>query len=162
MFKLKSDGYVYISDKGIEYELLEGVSVGTGIKYTSDIMFVMLNNCEYNVDNCVVDYVFGTRQFVENPKKYEETIKKMVDKYEDENFGLEKIINMLEEKMECGYAPQQLEVDFGMLDDTEGYYISKINGWGSTPITPILAVEGSFKDKELIKQLDDLNIAHCL
>ena len=28
MIKLKNDGYVYISDLGIEYELLEGVSMG--------------------------------------------------------------------------------------------------------------------------------------
>lgn len=87
MFKLKSDGYVYISDSGIEYELLEGVSVGTEIKYTSDIVFIILNNCEYNVDNYVVGYVFGAHYFAENPKEYEETIKKIVDKYEEEKIN---------------------------------------------------------------------------
>ena len=48
MLKLKEDGYVYVSDRGIEYELLEGMSIGAERKYTSDIIFIMLNNEEYS------------------------------------------------------------------------------------------------------------------
>ena len=87
MLKLKEDGYVYVSDIGIEYELLEGMSIGSERKYTSDIIFIMLNNAEYNVDNNVVGYLFGADIFLEEQKYYEESIKEMVDEFEKRNFG---------------------------------------------------------------------------
>ena len=87
MLKLKEDGYVYVSDRGIEYELLEGMSIGSERKYTSDIIFIMLNNEEYNVDNNVVGYLFGADIFLEDSRYYEESIKKMVDEFEKRNFG---------------------------------------------------------------------------
>lgn len=89
MLKLKSDGYVYVSDRRIEYELLEGVSLGTEQRYTSDIIFIMLNNEDYNVDNNIVGYLFGADIFLEESKYYEESIKEMVDEFEKRNFGTE-------------------------------------------------------------------------
>ena len=87
MLKLKEDGYVYVSDRGIEYELLEGMSIGSERKYTSDIIFIMLNNAEYNVDNNVVGYLFGVDIFLEDSRYYEESIKEMVGEFEKRNFG---------------------------------------------------------------------------
>ena len=87
MLKLKEDGYVYVSDIGIEYELLEGMSIGSERKYTSDIIFIMLNNAEYNVDNNVVGYLFGADIFLEDSRYYEKSIKEMVDEFENRNFG---------------------------------------------------------------------------
>ena len=87
MLKLKEDGYVYVSDGGVEYELLEGMSIGAERKYTSDIIFIMLNNEEYNVDNNVVGYLFGADIFFEDSRYYEESIKEMVDEFEKRNFG---------------------------------------------------------------------------
>ena len=59
MLKLKEDGYVYVSDRGIEYELLEGMSIGSERRYTSDIIFIILNNAESNVADHIVGYLFG-------------------------------------------------------------------------------------------------------
>ena len=162
MLKLKEDGYVYISDRGIEYELLEGMSIGSERKYTSDIIFIMLNNAEYNVEDHIVGYLFGASVFERQLMDYDESIKAMVDEFEKRNFGIKPIIATIEEKIEIGYDKAQLEVDFGELDECEGYYISKVNGWGTTPITPILAVEGDFEDKDLIAELDIIGVFYNL
>lgn len=164
MLKLKEDGYVYISDRGIEYELLEGVGIG-GRKCTSDIIFICLMNSEYNVDDMIVGYLYGAMLFEDDLSGYEKSIKELVEEYEKRNFGLNKIIAALNEKMEIGYDKAQLEVDYGELDECEGYYISKLNGWngwGATPITPILATENDVDDDELIAELDKMGIAYCI
>lgn len=80
---------------------------------------------------------------------------------------MKRILQAIEEKQNIGYAKQQLEVDFGYIGNENnpedwGYYLSKINGWGVTPITEILSKEGDVDEKELIKELDKRNIAHCL
>lgn len=162
MLKLKDDGYVYISDKGIEYELLEGMSIGVEPRFTSDFIFIMLCSDEYNVDNLFVDYLFGARAFESNPSSYEGMIKRLVDEYEKREFGIIQIARAIRQKIEMGYDKAQLEVDFGELDECEGYYLSKVNGFGTTPITPILAVEGDFKDDDLIAKLEEMNIAYNL
>ena len=162
MLKLKEDGYVYVSDRGIEYELLEGMSIGSERKYTSDIIFIMLNNAEYNVEDHIVGYLFGASVLERQLMDYDESIKAMVDEFEKRNFGIKPIIATIEEKIEIGYDKAQLEVDFGELDECEGYYISKVNGWGTTPITPILAVEGDFEDEDLIAELDIIGVFYNL
>ena len=96
MIKLKSDGYVYISDLGIEYELLEGVSMGADKQYTSDIVFIMLMDANYNVDTNFVDYVYGATLWKdESNKNYiedcVETIRASVKKYEERNNITERI-----------------------------------------------------------------------
>ncbi len=86
MLKLKEDGYCYISDIGIKYELLEGIKIGGKEKNTSDIIFIMLTNPDYNVDNNIVGYLFGAGMIESNLKGYEESIKKMVTEFEEKNF----------------------------------------------------------------------------
>lgn len=162
MLKLKSDGYVYVSDRGIEYELLEGMSIGTERKYTSDIIFIVLNNEEYNVEDHIVGYLFGASVFERQLMDYDESIKAIVDDFEKKNFGINPILAAIKEKMEMGYDKAQLEVDFGELDECEGYYLSKVNGFGTTPITPILAVEGDFEDEDLIAELDVIGVFYNL
>ena len=162
MFKLKEDGYVYVSDGGIEYELLEGMSIGANKRYTSDIIFIILNNAEYNVEDHIVGYLFAASVLERQLMDYDESIKAMVDEFEEKNFGINAILLEIKQKIEMGYDKSQLEVDFGELDECEGYYISKVNGWGTTPITPILAVEGEFDDDNLIKELDELGVFYNL
>lgn len=162
MLKLKEDGYVYVSDRGIEYELLEGMSIGSERKYTSDIIFIILNNAEYNVEDHIVGYLFGASVFERQLMDYDESIKSIVDDYEKKNFGINPILEAIKQKMEIGYDKSQLEVDFGELDECEGYYLSKVNGFGTTPITPILAVEGDFEDEDLIAELNVIGVFYNL
>lgn len=80
---------------------------------------------------------------------------------------MQRILQAIEEKQNIGYAAEQLEVDYGYIgnennEENYGYYISKINGWGATPVTEILAKEGEINETELVKELDKRNIAHCL
>lgn len=87
MLKLESDGFKYISDKGIEYTLLEGMSLGVEPRFTSDIIFIFLDSADYNVENHVVGYLFGASIFEMYPVSYEESIKNLVDEYEKQNFN---------------------------------------------------------------------------
>ena len=162
MLKLKEDGYVYVSDRGIEYELLEGMSIGVERKYTSDIIFIILNNAEYNVEDHIVGYLFGASVLERQLMDYDESIKSIVDDYEKKNLGIKPILEAIKQKMEIGYDKSQLEVDFGELDECEGYYLSKVNGFGTTPITLILAVEGDFEDEDLITELDVIGVFYNL
>ena len=74
MLKLKEDGYVYVSDRGIEYELLEGMSIGANKRYTSDIIFIILNDAEYNVEEHIVGYLFGASVLERQLMDYDELI----------------------------------------------------------------------------------------
>ncbi len=85
MIKLKNDGYVYVSDLGIEYELLEGVSIGSEKQYTSDIIFIMLMDANYNADTHFVDYLFGATTMENRIDEYEESIREIVRAYEKRN-----------------------------------------------------------------------------
>lgn len=92
MIKLKNDGYVFISDLGIEYELLEGVSIGAEKQYTSDVIFIMLMDANYNADTHFVDYLFGATTLENRIEEYEESIKEIVRAYEKRNNITERII----------------------------------------------------------------------
>ena len=81
MLKLKEDGYVYVSDRGIEYELLEGMSIGANKRYTSDIIFIILNNAEYNVEDHIVGYLFGASVLERQLMDYDESIKLTEKRY---------------------------------------------------------------------------------
>lgn len=77
---------------------------------------------------------------------------------------MEKILAAINEKLLMGYTVNNLEVDFGYTDgktEIEGYYLSKLNGWGATPITEVLCGEDEVEDSLLIIELDKLDIAHC-
>ena len=84
---------------------------------------------------------------------------------------MERILKAIEEKRNAGYGNNQLEVVCGCpnsldVDEDgyakEGYFIAKLNSWGSTPITDVLVPEGEIKDSKLIEELDKLEIAYCL
>lgn len=85
MLKRTTEGYVFISSKtNIQYGLFEGVTIGGDRQYTSDIIFVMLMDPNYNVDNNVVGYLFGA-SLLPNSKNYEESIGLMVNEFEERN-----------------------------------------------------------------------------
>lgn len=78
---------------------------------------------------------------------------------------MDKIIKAIEDKINIGYGYHNLEVNFGYLEEgavQEGYYLSKINGWGSIPITEVLCDEKDVNFKELILMLDELGIAYSI
>ena len=86
MLQLTEDGYKFISENGIEYDILEGVTIGVSPRKTSDMIFILLNNADYNVENHFVGYLFGACLFSERETEYEESIAELVDKYEKENW----------------------------------------------------------------------------
>ena len=86
MIKLTNEGYVFVSKKGIMYDLLEGMSIGAEKQYTSDIIFIFLYDADYNVKDNFVGYLFGAGTMQNDIKGYEETIGKIVDEYEEKNF----------------------------------------------------------------------------
>lgn len=81
---------------------------------------------------------------------------------------MERIMDILREKMVMGYRPGQLAVEFGILKDDggnfidEGYFISKVNELGYTPITGIIVHDGEVDDDGLIRELDKLGVVYCL
>ena len=87
MIKLNNDGYYFISDSGIKYELLEGISIGGKRQYTSDAIFIMLNDKNYfeKVNNYFVGFWFGASFLHECLDEYNEYISKLVTEYEKEN-----------------------------------------------------------------------------
>ena len=40
MLQLTEDGYKFISENGIEYDILEGVTIGVSPRKTSDMIFI--------------------------------------------------------------------------------------------------------------------------
>lgn len=84
---------------------------------------------------------------------------------------MDEIIKTIKEKMKLGYGVNQLEVAYGVPNsqDTdaegyakEGYFIAKLNGFGSTPITNVLVFDGEIDDNKLIAELDKIGIAYCI
>ena len=55
--KIINDEMYFISSRGIKYALLEGKAM-LGIS-TSDIVFVFLNNPDYDCENYCAGYLFG-------------------------------------------------------------------------------------------------------
>lgn len=85
MIKLEKEGYIYISQAGLKYELLEGVSIGSTPQYTSDIIFVMLSNLEVTVDTPLVNFFYGASFINESIEEYNKIIGEMVLEYERRN-----------------------------------------------------------------------------
>lgn len=86
MIQLQKEGYIYISKAGIEYELLEGVSIGSSPQYTSDIIFIMLKNpFFYEVDTSFVNFFYGATFIDQSIEEYEKIIASMVLEYERRN-----------------------------------------------------------------------------
>ena len=59
MIKKDKFGFYYVSKKGIRYEILEGMTAGAEQRYTSDIIFIFLQNPDFDLDNYCVGYIFG-------------------------------------------------------------------------------------------------------
>lgn len=86
MIKLDQEGYYFISTSGITYELLEGVTMGAKEQYTSDIIFIILQNPYlYKVDTPYVNFFYGASFINESLDEYNEIIKEMVLEYERRN-----------------------------------------------------------------------------
>ena len=78
------NGYYFYSKRGITYDLLEGVSIGS--MKASDIVFIMLRSPNYEVEDLFVGYFFGAYSFADNPYFIEERIAELVEEYERKNF----------------------------------------------------------------------------
>ncbi len=139
--------FSYIMDKGIEF-----------IKQITDEDITEIKGNGLMTDDFSQSLVRCASVLERQLMDYDESIKAMVDKFEEKKFGINTILLAIKQKIEMGYDKSQLEVDFGELDECEGYYLSKVNGCGTTPITPILAVEGEFDDQDLIKELDKFGV----
>ena len=88
VIELTEDGYIYRSKNGIEYELLEAMSIGIEPQKTTDFIIIMLIGTDYDVKNHLVGWVPGAGVLTENIYTYEIGIGNIVDAYEEEN-GLE-------------------------------------------------------------------------
>ena len=85
MLNLTEDGYVYTSKNGIKYDLFEGTSIGISPKKTSDIIFVMMSDVDFNVENHIVGWLFGAYILPNRLDEYDASIAEIVDIYEKEN-----------------------------------------------------------------------------
>ena len=85
MIKLEQDGYIYISQAGFKYELLEGVSIGSSLQYTSDIIFIMFSDLNIKVDTPFVNFFYGATFMNESLEEYDAIISEMVLEYERRN-----------------------------------------------------------------------------
>ena len=86
MIKLNSDGFCFISPSGIAYDLLEGVTMGASTQYTSDIIFIMLQNTFlHQVDTPFVNYVYGATFLNDDIEEFNKIIGEMVLEYERRN-----------------------------------------------------------------------------
>lgn len=87
MIKLNEEGYYFISDSGIRYSLLEGVTIGGKKRYTSDAIIIMLDDQDYfeEVDDHLVDYWMGATFLPNCLEEYNEDISCLVTKYEKRN-----------------------------------------------------------------------------
>ena len=86
MIELTDQGYVFISKSGVEYELLEGLSMGTNNRYTSDIIFIMLSDERYATEmNPFVNFLHGATLIEDSFEEYNEVIGEYVEEYEKKN-----------------------------------------------------------------------------
>lgn len=101
------EGYNYVSENGITYDLLEGKTIGSVKSYTSNYVFILLDLMVYDLDKEMTDEFFklsdSSSIFVDHMQMagdetycglVEEDIKKSVDKFERKHKELiEFIIN---------------------------------------------------------------------
>lgn len=71
----------------------------------------------------------------------------------------ELILDTVKDKLDKCYAPEQLAVVYNVVGNDEGYYIAKVNGWGLTAITEILAHDGEVNDMQLEREAKELGVA---
>ena len=86
MIELTDQGYIFISSSGVEYELLEGLSLGTTDRFTSDIIFIMLSDERYSTElNPFVNFLHGASFLANSLGEYNEIISEYVAEYEKKN-----------------------------------------------------------------------------
>jgi hypothetical protein len=85
MIKLNKEGYEFISNRGIRYDLYEGVTMGGIKQYTSDAIFIMLGDERYydEVENYLVNYIMGASFFEEDIFEFDNDIAYLVEEYEN-------------------------------------------------------------------------------
>lgn len=85
MIKLNKEGYEFISNRGIRYDLYEGITMGGIKQYTSDTIFIMLGDERYydEVENRLVDYIMGAYFFEDDISEFDNDISYMVEEYEN-------------------------------------------------------------------------------
>lgn len=87
MIKLGKEGYYFISESGIKYDLYEGLTMGAEQRYTSDAIMIMLADERYydKVNNYFVNYIMGASFLEEDIDEFDEDISNIVTIYEQEN-----------------------------------------------------------------------------
>ena len=87
MIKRNDDGYYFVSDSGIRYDLFEGVTMYGNRQYTSDAIFIMLGDDRYfdQIPYHFVDYLMGATFFIDDMDEYDKDIASMVEKFEIKN-----------------------------------------------------------------------------
>lgn len=65
-------GCSFLSDSGLTYSILKGVTLGGAKQLESDMFFVMGDNPDFNLDwnDYIVSWYFGASDFEENPDNY--------------------------------------------------------------------------------------------
>lgn len=92
MIKINSEGYYFVSDSGIRYDLFEGVSMWGDRQYTSDIIFIVISGLNNEIDTPAdhfVGYMYGASFLSDNIGEYEGYISEMVEEYEQKHFTKE-------------------------------------------------------------------------
>ena len=103
------DGYRFISENGIDYDLLEGQSLNG--ETTSDILFIMLRDEQayFGGDTLMVGWMYGATLVQEHEDEYTKSIEEMVDSYEEKNlevvkfYGKKPMMERIRETVEAYY-----------------------------------------------------------
>lgn len=119
------EGLAYISASGIKYDILEGKHTDGDI--SSDILFVFLNNPDYNCADHFVGYTYGAYSLKNNEcvrKDYQEVFDNMTQEFERKNRIKRKIYtdyDRFKYRMNYGIRPYEYLVDFEKSDAMYNY-----------------------------------------
>ena len=73
------DGLMWVSDNGIEYDLLEGLTLGSP-RYASDILFIMFNR--YDAKQDVVYWMYGAEGIEDEDEYFLKVVNEVVNEWE--------------------------------------------------------------------------------
>ena len=84
--KMTKEGYIFVSESGIEYDLYEGLSIGAPKRYTSDILFIVFDL--YDAEKECVWFMYGAT-FLDDGDEYAlDLINRAVNEWEQEHQDL--------------------------------------------------------------------------
>ena len=86
IIKDKQDAYTFISDSGLKYSLYEGLTISDTKRYTSDIVFIVLDL--YDTHPMFVDFWYGATLIDFSEPNKDDILKDIsvrVNKWEEEN-----------------------------------------------------------------------------